>query len=234
MIGGDRCTKYPARMAASIILKALGKDKAIKIFDKISLKNDLEYKDQELKAIISQFDNANNHFPNSNIPLSSSTGRIFDTVSYLLGASNLKTYQGEPAMRLEGLASKGNPNNIYLNIGFQQHNGIYIIKTTDIILNVLDLLEEKRYKVEDVAASFQITMGNTFADVAINIAKLYDITKIGLTGGVAYNYSFSQAIKRRVVQEGFQFLEHDLVPPGDAGISIGQLIGGIFKYSKDN
>jgi hydrogenase maturation protein HypF len=234
MIGGDRCTKYPARMAASIILKALGKDQALKIFDKISLKSDLEYKDQELNTIISQFDKANNQFPNSNIPLSSSTGRIFDTVAYLLGTSNLKTYQGEPAMRLEGLASKGNPNNIDLNIGYQQHDGIYIIKTSDLILDILDLLEDKRYTAEDIAASFQITMGNTFADLAIDIAKTYNIAKIGLTGGVAYNYPFSQAIKRRVVQRDFQFIEHDLVPPGDAGVSIGQLISGIFRYLKEN
>jgi len=26
------------------------------------------------------------------------------------------------------------------------------------------------------------------------------------------------------------FLEHNKIPPGDAGISTGQLIGGLFKY----
>jgi hydrogenase maturation factor HypF (carbamoyltransferase family) len=50
---------------------------------------------------------------------------------------------------------------------------------------------------------------------------------------VAYNYSFSTTIKKEVQDAGFQFLEHNLVPPGDAGISIGQLIGGIYKYQKE-
>ena len=27
-----------------------------------------------------------------------------------------------------------------------------------------------------------------------------------------------------------KFLEHDKIPPGDAGISTGQLIGGLFKH----
>ncbi|MFX1452578.1 MAG: hypothetical protein ACFFCM_17200, partial [Promethearchaeota archaeon] len=60
------------------------------------------------------------------------------------------------------------------------------------------------------------------------------VNKIGLTGGVAYNYSFSKVIKDRVKNEGLIFLEHNFIPPGDAGISIGQLLGGLFKYHKDN
>ncbi|MFX1259663.1 MAG: carbamoyltransferase HypF, partial [Promethearchaeota archaeon] len=79
MIGGDRCTKYPARMAASIILKNLGVEESLKIFEQIDLKSDLEYKETELKTIISHYEIAKNVFPNENIPLSSSTGRIFDT-----------------------------------------------------------------------------------------------------------------------------------------------------------
>ena len=63
---------------------------------------------------------------------------------------------------------------------------------------------------------------------------MLSIDKIGLTGGVAYNYSFSKKVKEDVISEGFKFLEHNLVPPGDAGISTGQLIGGIFRYFKKN
>jgi len=57
---------------------------------------------------------------------------------------------------------------------------------------------------------------------------------IGLTGGVAYNDAFSKAIKETIIKGGFSFIEHNMVPPGDAGISVGQLIGGTFKYNKNN
>ncbi|TFG24037.1 MAG: carbamoyltransferase HypF [Promethearchaeota archaeon] len=225
MIGGDRCTKYPARMAASILLNKLGKKESIKIFNRIGLEKDVEYKNTELNALISQFEKQ------ENIPLSSSTGRIFDTVSYLLGASKIKTYRGEPAMRLESLASKGDPNKVKLEIGFIQKNGSYIIDTTQLILDIYNLLEESQIRKEDIAAKFQIEFGKVFAEVAMKVAKANNIKKIGLSGGVAYNYSFSKALKEVVISRDFIFLEHDKVAPGDAGISTGQLIGGIFKYN---
>ena len=230
MIGGDRCTKYPARMAASIILKVLGIEDSLKIFKKIALESDLEYGETELNAVISQYKTADNQFPNEYIPISSSTGRIFDSISYLLGACNLKTYRGEPAMRLEGLATKGNPEKMDLQIKFTKKNGCYIINTSGLILEILKLFENSKHKNEDIAASFQKAIANSFAEVAIKSAQDNNVDKIGLTGGVAFNYYFSHTIKERVKREGFTFLEHNLVSPGDAGISTGQLIGGLFKY----
>ncbi|MFX0001366.1 MAG: hypothetical protein ACFE88_14730, partial [Candidatus Hermodarchaeota archaeon] len=234
MVGGDRCTKYPARMAASIILNKLGVNDSLKVFKKIGLENDLEYKEKELKTLVSQFDNANRNFPSENIPLSSSTGRIFDVVSYLLGVANIKTYRGEPAMRLEALASKGNPNNIELEIKYFRKNGIRIINTSNLILDIISLLEYSQFKRSDIAAKFQIEMGNIFAEIALEVAKENQIKYIGLTGGVGYNYSFSRTIKEKVRNEDLLFLEHNLIAPGDAGISTGQLIGGLFKYQKEN
>ena len=234
MVGGDRCTKYPARMLASILLKELGIEKALKIFNNLQLKNDLEYKDTELKALISQFENANNHFPSKNIPLTSSTGRIFDVVSYILGASNIKTYRGEPAMRLEGLASRGNPENVTLKIKSSKRNGKTIINSSNLILDIIDLFKNRKNRPPDIAAKFQEEIALAFSEVAKEIAELRGIDKIGLTGGVAYNYSFAKTIKKDIESEGFEFLEHNLVAPGDAGISIGQLIGGLFQYRKES
>ncbi|MHA2009938.1 MAG: carbamoyltransferase HypF [Promethearchaeota archaeon] len=234
MIGGDRCTKYPARMAASIILNKLNLEESSDVFRKIKIIEDLEYNDTELQTIIYQFKQANNQFPSQNIPLTSSAGRIFDTVSYLLGASKIKTYRGEPAMRLEGMAMKGNPNNVNLNIGFTREEGNYIIKTSDLIIDLISLLEEGKTNHEDIAAKFQIEFAKIFSDVAIKLAYEHSIEKIGLTGGIAYNLSFSKTIKENILRSGLEFLEHNTIPPGDAGISIGQLIGGLFKHNQED
>ncbi|MFX0138034.1 MAG: carbamoyltransferase HypF, partial [Candidatus Hodarchaeota archaeon] len=195
MVGGDRCTKYPARMLASILLKEIGIENALKIFHNLQLKIDLEYKDTELKTLISQFEKANNHFPSKNIPLTSSTGRIFDVVSYILGASNIKTYRGEPAMRLEGLASRGNPENVKLKIDITKRNGKIIINTSNLILDIIDLFKNKKNRPSDIAAKFQEELALAFSEVAKEICELRGIEKIGLTGGVAYNYSFAKTIK---------------------------------------
>ncbi|MFX1592611.1 MAG: carbamoyltransferase HypF, partial [Promethearchaeota archaeon] len=233
MVGGDRCTKYPARMLASILLKEFGIEEASKIFGNLNLKNDLEYKETELKALISQFEKANNQFPSENIPLTSSTGRILDVVSYLLGACKIKTYRGEPAMRLEALASKGMPNNVSLKIERYKKNGIAIINSSKVLIDIMNLLKTKKNKPSDIAAKFQIELALAFVEIAKEIGKLHGIEKIGLTGGVAYNYSITKTIREDIFQEGFQFLEHNLVAPGDAGISTGQLIGGLFQYLKN-
>ncbi len=233
MIGGDRCTKYPARMAASIILYKFGVDEASKIFNRIEIINDLEYKEKELLALISQYKETNTQTPYNNIPLTSSTGRIFDTISYLLGASKFKSYRGEPAMKLEGLASRGNPDKVDLKINYSRKNGVVIINTSELIQNILSLLQDSNHKKADIAAKFHIEMGNVFGEVAVEIARKTNVKKIGLTGGVAYNYSFSKIIKTHIINSGFQFLEHDRVAPGDAGISIGQLISGLFQYNKN-
>ncbi|MBY8981599.1 MAG: carbamoyltransferase HypF, partial [Candidatus Lokiarchaeota archaeon] len=230
MIGGDRCTKYPARMVASIILKNFEINEAKRIFKDINLEKDLEYQEIELKTIINKFENTNNYFLSNNVPLTSSTGRILDTISYLLGACQKKTYRGEPAMRLEDLASKGNPKNIALSVDFFKKNGKYVINTSKLIKDILNLIKNKKNSKKDIAAKSQIVLANVFADVAIINAEEFGIDKIGLSGGVAYNYNFSQTIKNKILNSGFLFLEHNIIPPGDGGISVGQLVGGLFKH----
>ena len=231
MVGGDRCTKFPARMAASIILNSMETEESKKIFERIRLASDLEYENVELNAIISQFEHNTKSSFDQNIPLTSSTGRIFDAISYLLGASNLKTYRGEPAMKLEGFASKGNPDRIDLEIKYYKKDGMFFINTSELVVNILTLLENPNVNRNDIAAKFHMVFGEAFADIAIIVADLNNVDKIGLTGGVAYNRLFSNAIKDTILRNGSTFLEHDKIPPGDAGISTGQLIGGLFKHS---
>ncbi|MBY9005220.1 MAG: carbamoyltransferase HypF [Candidatus Lokiarchaeota archaeon] len=238
MIGGDRCTKFPGRMAASIILKNYEITDAKRIFKKINLAKDLEYKETELNTLISQFEKEDFSFSKKHIPLTSSTGRIFDTVSYLLGACFIKTYRGEPAMRLESLASKGNPKNIDLSISYENKNKLTIINTSQLIADIISLVENNIGRKKDIAAKFQTTLADIFAEIAINKAEKLNIKKVGLSGGVAYNYNFNQVLKKRISDAGLEYLEHNIIPPGDGGISIGQLVGGLAKHldkgSKDN
>jgi hydrogenase maturation protein HypF len=229
MIGGDRCTKYPARMVASILLKALGAEDASKLFIKLNLQKDLEYGTEELNTIIELFKKANGKYKENQIPLTSSTGRIFDSVSYLLGACSIKTYRGEPAMRLEGLANNGNSEHIPLDVKILKNNQI---NSSQIILEVIDLIDSTKFKREHIASKFHHEIAKAFAEIAIKEAEKNHIKKIGLTGGVAYNHLFSKTIKDLITGNHIQFLEHDIIPPGDAGISIGQLIGGLFSFRK--
>ncbi len=229
MIGGDRCTKYPARMAASIILHELGDNEGEEYIKKMRLDRDLEYGEMELTTMISQYKQAGGNFPTSNIPLTSSTGRVLDAISYILGACNIKTYRGEPAMRLEGLASTGNSENVELDAICFEQGKTKIIDTSRLLIDIIQLVKDG-YRKQDIAAKAQKVLGREFANISVIMAKRMGIKKIGLTGGVAYNKSIAMSIKKRVLQENLDFIEHERVPPGDAGISTGQLVGGLFKY----
>lgn len=233
MIGGDRCTKYPARMAASIILHHYAIEEAEEIFRKLKIEKDLEYGNTELQAMIAQYKKSKGRLPSETIPLSSSTGRIFDVVSYLLEVCNYKSYRGEPAMRLEGFAAKGNASKVPLKCECTQKKGLELINTSKLVENIITLLFEGKYPKEDIAARFQEAFAEIYGRVATMEAEKHGIKKIGLSGGVAYNYTFSNKLKKYIEKRGFTFLEHLRVAPGDAGISTGQLIGALFQFQQN-
>ncbi|MEJ2278926.1 MAG: hypothetical protein P8Y70_14440 [Candidatus Lokiarchaeota archaeon] len=231
MIGGDRCTTYPARMLASILLNTLGESESVRIFKDLQLAKDLEYKQNELNVMMQSFNSSMGQ--EKKIPYSSSTGRIFDSVSYLLKCCTKKTYRGEPAMRLEGLAYYGNPKLVDLEIETQKENNIIIINTSKLILDIINLIKNNRNERKDIAAKFQIEIGRIFGEISVELANKMGVSYVGLTGGVSYNYNFSKSVKKIVQNGGLEFLEHFKIAPGDAGISIGQMIGGLFQYHKN-
>jgi hydrogenase maturation protein HypF len=61
------------------------------------------------------------------------------------------------------------------------------------------------------------------ADIACRAAKERDVKHIGFSGGVALNRIVTKAVIDHVKQEKLNHLIHHRVPPGDGGISIGQV-----------
>jgi hydrogenase maturation protein HypF len=248
MIGGDICTKYPTRMVIGFLLIKYGLEETQKKAEALNLINHLNYGNTEFNTMLSFFKS------NENIALTSSCGRFFDAISSLLDVCQLKTYSGEPAVRLEGIASLGNPNthDFYSQIleesnkpqfdGIIHHENIigYIV---ELMLQLkkdnpkkIDLTDKER---ADIAASVFHSIGIIFAKISIKIAKRKKIKYIGLSGGVAYNCILSKAFYDTLKSENtgkipFNILEHHNVPPGDAGISIGQAAIAIAQFNKNN
>ena len=91
MPGGDLATRYPLRMAAGILYGSVD-DK--KIVDLLSV----EMSEAEAEVIVRQVERK------FNVAYSSSAGRVLDAVSAVLGICYRRTYEGEPAMKLESVA----------------------------------------------------------------------------------------------------------------------------------
>ncbi|MFN3346690.1 MAG: carbamoyltransferase HypF, partial [Candidatus Bipolaricaulaceae bacterium] len=203
MPGGDLAALRPGRMAASF-LHAAGLPP-----EESGLSPD------ELRLVLAQMERG------LNAPLTTSAGRFLDAVAAWLGICRERTYEGEPAMRLEACAAHGHPIPIVLPIA--QRNGMFVVETTRIFRELWRLREEGA-KREDVAATAQDALARSLAQVAVRIAQAAEVEAVGLTGGAAVNFALAQVVKEEVEKAGLRFLAHTKVPPGDGGLSFGQLI----------
>ncbi|RLF57295.1 MAG: carbamoyltransferase HypF, partial [Thermoplasmata archaeon] len=81
-----------------------------------------------------------------------------------------------------------------------------------------------KFPKRDLAYSVEEYIARGFAELAIEIAEKEGTKYIGFSGGCAYNDHLLSTIKKIVEKRNFIFLQHEKVPPGDGGISLGQAV----------
>jgi len=215
MPGGDICTIFPLRMCAAILAKHLQDDRVRSIL--LSKSGSKRLGEADLDRIETQL--------KSGVAVSwtSSAGRVLDAMAAGSGICLERTYEGEPAMRLEAAAAEGKATTLLQedDLAIRQ-DGIWVVDTTKLLLEAL--LAERRIPVPDACASFQYTLAKALAHIATEVAKERNIAKVGITGGVAMNAAIVETTRRYVEKEGLVFLQHRRVPPGDGGLSLGQAV----------
>jgi len=205
MPGGDLATKYPLRMVASILYGVEG------VGDLLSSKAAyFPHAEKEIEIVLTELERKKG-------PHTSSCGRVLDAVSALLGICYSRTYEGEPAMKLESVAVYGR-DVLKLQPRIRGE-----------ILDTRFLLEEVYRRRDslpaaDLACSAQSYLARGLAELAALGAERIGVRAIGFSGGVAYNEHIALTIRDYVQERGFRFIMHNRVPPGDAGISFGQAI----------
>lgn len=94
----------------------------------------------------------------------------------------------------------------------------------DYIQILISSRQEKNTKDRQILArSLVEDIALLFAKQAINVAEREGVQRIGFSGGVAYNEIITRVLQKHISKANLQFLQHKDVPPGDAGISIGQI-----------
>ncbi len=150
---------------------------------------------------------------------SSSVGRIFDAVASLIGISDINSYEGEAAMRLEALAE----NYLFEKSDFNEYYKISIsenaiISTTDLISGIIgDILKEKNSAY--IAAKFHISL----VEVIRNTAYILKYSKIAFSGGVFQNGLLVDLIIKILGKE-YNLYFHKQLSPNDECIPYGQLM----------
>ncbi len=211
MPGGDLAALRPGRMAASFLLSAgLPPEES-------------GLSQEELRMVLAQIERG------LNAPATTSAGRFLDAVAAWLGIAKERTYEGEPAMKLEAFAARGKA--IPLEPPVTRFDEILLLDTVE-VFRMLHELRREGAGPEDLAATAQDVLARGLARIAVEVAKGEGIGFVGLTGGAAVNFAIAQAVKEEVEKAGLRFLSHRKVPPGDGGLSFGQLVHMAFAPSE--
>ncbi|WGM89826.1 MAG: carbamoyltransferase HypF [Candidatus Bathyarchaeum tardum] len=213
IVGGDLATYHPLRIAAGIL------NKKMDITDwLISSSNHLPHGKVEAELIIKQLEKGT-------APTTTSCGRVLDAVSALLGICYERSYEGEPAMKLESVAAKGKD---VLKL---------VPKIKDNVLDTAFMVHEifsnkAKVSLADLACSAQSYLGRGLGELAVKHAEQLKVKDVGFSGGVAYNEHITATIRKTVENAGFRFLVHNKIPAGDGGTSFGQAVVAGLKQNQ--
>jgi hydrogenase maturation protein HypF len=213
LLGGDAATRYPLRMAAGILHKKVNVEDWL-------LKNSkhLPHGETEAKLILQQLKK------DSSITETTSCGRVLDAVAVVLGVCYERTYEGEPAMKLESAAMKGKDALKMKPI----ING-NVLDTAQLLLAIFE--NRDKASKADLAYSAHAYLAKGLASLAVEKALESGVKVVGFSGGAACNEILASIMRETVEAAGLTFLVHEAVPAGDGGVSFGQaVVGGFWQF----
>lgn len=159
-------------------------------------------------------------YRNINSPVTTSAGRLFDGISAIIGIKDTASYEAQAAMELE-FAADDFKTNEYFSFSIDESGGSLIFNWENMVKGIINDLSENVPKGK-IAAKFHITL----AEAVVQIAQRLKYSKVLLTGGCFLNMYLLEKSINRLTEEGFKVYTQQRVPPGDGGISLGQM-----KYS---
>jgi hydrogenase maturation protein HypF len=194
MPGGDLAALRPGRMAAAYFHAALGE-----IPD--SLAEALPGGAAELAIVERELKNPRIY--------TSSAGRFLDAVAVALGIAQERTYEGEPAIKLEAAARSGR---------------LLPLEAEDQVELFAEMVERiGSVPVRDLAYTAQYKLGSILGRWACEVAERRGTKAVAVSGGAAVNDIIMSAVAEEVEGCGFVLKQQRRAPPGDGGIALGQI-----------
>jgi hydrogenase maturation protein HypF len=204
--GGDAAVRRPVRVA---LAHALDAGCADRVAERLGVdERDLELVRKQVESGL-------------NSPVATSAGRLFDAVAALTGAAEVATYDGEPAILLEQLASPSAtaeyPYDLY------PEGDRLVVDTRPVVGAVVhDLL--RGIRPSDVAGRFHRTLAGIILAECRVLRISTGISTVCLGGGVFHNDLLTSDVVARLRTCDFEVFVPAAVPAGDGGISLGQAL----------
>lgn len=206
LVGGDLATHYPLRVAMGILHEKADVQRWL-----LQNQQYFPHGEKEVQIILHQLEKS------GKIIETSSCGRVLDAVAAVLGICYERTYEGEPAMKLESKAIKGEDV-----LKLEPVINGNVLDTTQLLLEIFE--DREKHSKADLAYSAHAYLGKGLAMLAIEKALEKGVKTVGFSGGVACNEILVSVMRRIVEASGLEFMVHYVVPPGDGGLSLGQAV----------
>ncbi len=205
--GGDAAVREPRRSALAVLWQLEG-DRALERGDLAPVVSFTGAEQRVLEQMLAR---------RLNTPVTTSAGRLFDAVASLLDLHQRTSFEGQAAMALEAVAEDGVGEAYPLPLV----RGSAAPRELDWRPLIGAILDERRRGVAAgvVAARFH----NALAAAIVAVAREVGESKVALTGGCFLNRRLSERTAGLLEQAGFEVLIQRRVPPGDGGISLGQV-----------
>lgn len=152
-------------------------------------------------------------------PKTTSFGRVLDALACYFDVCDYRSYDGEPAMKLERHLENG------------RNVPIMVEREGNVIMSVPMFrgMVEAKGTPDDKAYSYVRALLKGLVDVAAEEAERHKLKHIGLTGGVSYNHTIASITEELVTRKGFLFAVPERLPNGDGCISTGQVAVALRK-----
>lgn len=197
LLGGEKAVLEPKRVALSLL------------FDNFSLEEVLNleiacvkaFTESEIKMFHTMWQKG------LNSPLTSSVGRLFDSIASFANILHIQSYEGETGLQIE----KNYDKTITQNYSYE-----IIENQIDLKLMIKEMILEKDKK--QICSKFI----NTLVCIILDISNSYKNLPVVLSGGVFQNKTFLELLINKFKEQNREFYYNKNIPLNDGGISVGQ------------
>ncbi len=214
--GGDLAVKYPLRSLLSLLTHEYARDEILEVTK--NLWYYLPKGREEVHFVLNQLEK-NNFYSSFK---TTSTGRFLDAVSTYLNICGEQTYEGEPAIRLEGhsLQSMKKENLPSFSIPYNRVNSSYTINVSKVFTQIEEV--RNKYSSAQLGYAVQESLGSAIGELCNEISEKTGIEQILISGGVSLNSIIINKIVKEI-DSGNTSFTNEKISPGDGGVSVGQI-----------
>ena len=221
--GGDAAARQPWRSALSLVQAALGDgfldhDSVAKLAPRTE---DAHFVAHMLKT-------------GTNCVTSTSAGRVFDGLAALLGLCCENTFEAQAPIALESAAQAfGRVPKLGDALFELRGDDCLTIELAPLVREILYRLRDG-VPVEELAAIVHDQFVAAWEAAVVKASDQTGLICVVLSGGVFCNEIIDRELSDRLAARGLHVLRHELVPPNDGGLALGQAAIAAYRARRTN